>query len=353
MPDLPIAKLPRGAQWAALVAISAVASAAFEVLGLPAALLLGPMIGGILLGSNGASIRPHRTFMYAAQAMVGCLVARSVTSDIVFTFVKDWPLFLGVVLVIVFLSCVLGWLLARMQILPGTTAVWGTAPGAASAMMVLAGEFGADARLVAFMQYLRVVFVAAFASIVARVWVGGSVAGGAHREWFPPIQWLSFGETLLIAAAGGFLGAWLRIPAGALLIPMIIGSALESSGLVAITLPQWLLALGYAVLGWGIGLSFTRQSLVHASRALPVILLSIVVLIGASGLLAALLVYLAGIDPMTAYLATSPGGMDSVVIIGAATHADLSFVMALQTVRFLIVLIVGPPLARFIAQRLL
>jgi membrane AbrB-like protein len=100
-------------------------------------------------------------------------------------------------------------------------------------------------------------------------------------------------------------------------------------------------------------LSFTRKSLIHASRALPVILFSIAVLIGASGLLAVLLVYFAGIDPMTAYLATSPGGMDSVVIIGAATHADLSFVMALQTVRFLIVLLVGPPLARFIAQRLL
>jgi membrane AbrB-like protein len=348
-----MAKLPRAAQWAALVAISAVASAAFEVLDLPAALLLGPMIGGVLVGSNGGTIRPHRIFMYAAQAMVGCLVARSVTSDIITTFIKDWPLFLGVVLAVVLLSCFLGWALARLQVLPGTTAVWGTAPGAASAMMVLAGEFGADARLVAFMQYLRVMFVAGVASIVARLWVGASMAGGAHRAWFPEMHWLGFAETLLIAAAGGFLGAWLRIPAGALLIPMVIGSVLESSGLVAITLPQWLLALGYAVLGWGIGLSFTRKSLIHASRALPVILFSIAVLIGASGLLAVLLVYFAGIDPMTAYLATSPGGMDSVVIIGVATHADLSFVMALQTVRFLIVLIVGPPLARFIARRLL
>jgi uncharacterized membrane protein AbrB (regulator of aidB expression) len=54
----------------------------------------------------------------------------------------------------------------------------------------------------------------------------------------------------------------------------------------------------------------------------------------------------AGIDPLTAYLATSPGGMDSVAIIGAASNVDLSFVMALQTLRLVIVLIVGPPLAR-------
>ena len=64
------------------------------------------------------------------------------------------------------------------------------------------------------------------------------------------------------------------------------------------------------------------------------------------------LVHAAGIDPLTAYLATSPGGMDSVAIIAASSNVDMSFVMALQAVRLVIVLLVGPPLARFIAQRM-
>ena len=75
----------------------------------------------------------------------------------------------------------LGWAIARFKVLPGTTAVWGTAPGAASAMMVMSGAFGADARLVAFMQYLRVVIVAGLASVVARLWVGVSARCAAHR----------------------------------------------------------------------------------------------------------------------------------------------------------------------------
>ena len=59
-----------------------------------------------------------------------------------------------------------------------------------------------------------------------------------------------------------------------------------------------------------------------------------------------------GVDPLTAYLATSPGGMDSVAIIAAASDSvDISFVMALQTARFLIVLLAGPPLARLLARR--
>ena len=58
-----------------------------------------------------------------------------------------------------------------------------------------------------------------------------------------------------------------------------------------------------------------------------------------------------GIDPLTAYLATSPGGMDSVAIIAAASDSvDISFVMALQSARFLIVLLLGPSLARLVTR---
>jgi membrane AbrB-like protein len=70
------------------------------------------------------------------------------------------------------------------------------------------------------------------------------------------------------------------------------------------------------------------------------------------GFVAWLLVRLLGIDPLTAYLATSPGGMDTIAIISAASGSvDIAFVMAMQMSRFLIVLLAGPPVARWIANR--
>jgi len=347
-----IENLPILVQWGILLVGSVALATALEITGLPAALLLGPMIAGMLVGTNGGKIRVPWLPVLASQTMIGCLVARAITGDIVFAFLKDWPLFLGVVTAIIATSSALGWMITRLQVLPGTTAVWGIAPGGASAMMLMAGAFGADARLVAFMQYLRVVLVAATASVVARLWVGSSGDVMPAAAWFPAMHWLDFGSTLLLAACGGALGVGLRIPAGALLVPMIAGAVLESTGLVKITLPQWLLATGYAVLGWSIGLSFTREILAHAYRALPQILLAIFILMAVGVALAAVLVYAAGIDPLTAYLATSPGGLDAVAVIGASSNVDLSFVMALQTVRLVIVLIVGPPLARFIALRM-
>jgi membrane AbrB-like protein len=257
-----------------------------------------------------------------------------------------------VVLAIVATSSVLGWTMGRYEVVPGTTAVWGTAPGAASAMMVLAGAFGADARLVAFMQYMRVVCVAALASIVARVWIGPAAAAAPHFVWFPAVPSADFATTLAVAGAGAAAGLWAGVPAGALLIPMIAGALVESSGLAHITLPPWLLALSYALLGWSVGLGFTRGILAHARRALPQVLLAIFVLTAVCGALAFILVQAAGIDPLSAYLATSPGGMDTVAIIAASSNVDLPFVMALQTVRFVIVLFAGPPLARLIAARI-
>lgn len=337
-------------QWGMLVAGSVALAALIESFGLPAALLLGPMIAGIVLATNGGSIHTPRLPAQVAQAVIGCMVARAITGDIVLAFLEDWPLFLGVVVVIIATSSGLGWAMARYAVVPGTTAIWGTAPGAASVMLVLAGAFGADARLVAFMQYFRVICVAGLASVVARLWIGSTVDAPAI-VWFPPLSWSECAATLAVVGAGVAAGKWRTVPGGTLLVPMIAGALVENSGFVHMALPPWLLALSYALLGWSVGLGFTRAILMHARRALPQVLLATLVMIAVAGALAYLLVVTAGIDPLTAYLATTPGGMDTVAIIAASSSADISFVMALQTVRFVIVLFAGPPLARLIAQR--
>jgi membrane AbrB-like protein len=81
------------------------------------------------------------------------------------------------------------------------------------------------------------------------------------------------------------------------------------------------------------------------------LIVAIAGLIGVCALFGAVLSAVAGIDPLTAYLATSPGGADSVAIIAASTKVDLPFVMTMQMIRFLAVLVTGPALAKFLAQR--
>jgi membrane AbrB-like protein len=227
--------------------------------------------------------------------------------------------------------------------------VWGSTPGAATVMVLMSESFGGDPRLVAFMQFLRVMLVALVASIVARLWV----APGAVRAavvWFPAVATGPFWETMALAVVGAIVGAKSRIPAGPLLIPLIAGIALSGTGLITITLPPWLMAGCYAVVGWSIGLRFTREIVLYAARVFPKIAASTLTLIVLCGGLAWLLHVSVGTDPLTAYLATSPGGADSVAIIAASSNVDLPFVMAMQTARFILVLLVGPTLARAVAR---
>ena len=349
-PSGALASLAPPAQWALLLAGSAVAAIALEWLALPAALLLGPMVAGIALRTSGGELRVARPLYYAAQAVLGCLIARAITPSIIAAFLKDGPLFLAAIAAVIAASSALGWLMSRWSVLPGSTAIWGTSPGAASAMMIMAEAYGADAQTVALMQYLRVVFVATAASLIARFWLGGS--GAAHPvAWLAAIHWPAFAETLALAACGALAGRLLRLPAGALLTPLVVGALLHVFGLIEIELPQALLAIAYALIGWSIGLGFTRGILLHAWRALPQIVLSILVLIAFCWGLALLLTAAVGADPLTAYLATSPGGMDTVAIIASSSNVDVSFVMAMQTARFVMVLLLGPALARYLAGR--
>ena len=140
-----IAGWPCHLQWAALLALSTVLVVPLELSGFPAALLLGPMIAAIVLGVSDARVRVAQPLFMLAQGVIGLMMARALPSEIFVELAKDWPIYTL-----------------------GTTAIWGSAPGAASTIVLMADAFGADARLVAFMTYLRVVLVALAASLVAR-----------------------------------------------------------------------------------------------------------------------------------------------------------------------------------------
>jgi membrane AbrB-like protein len=346
-----LAAWPAAMQWLAIVAISAAVGGALQIAGIPAALFLGPLAGGIVTGVNNATVRVSIWPYRAAQGIVGILIARALTTQILVTFWADWPLFVSVVLSVLAASSLLGYLISRWQILPGTAGVWGASPGGATAMVLMAEAFGADARLVAFMQYVRVIFVAVTAAVVAHLSVDMSGAALPETVWFPPIDPSGFAQTIAVVALGVALGTVLRVPAGPLLLPLFMGTVLHLCGYATFQLPEWLLVIGYALIGWSIGLGFTRPLIVHVARALPQVAASIVVLILFCCCLAFLLSRVLGLDLLTAYLATSPGGMDSIAIIASASgKVDLPLVMALQMVRFFFVLLLGPSIARLVAR---
>jgi membrane AbrB-like protein len=347
-----MSRLAPASQWTVLIVLSVGIGAVLLWLHAPAALMLGPLVAGIVIASGGGKVRFPLPAFVVAQGIIGCMIARMVPLSVLGDILSHWVLFTAGILSVVAACSLIGWLMTRLHLLPGTTALWGMSPGAASVMTIMAESYGADIRLVAVMQYLRVVGVAAVASLVAKLFGVSAAHGPAAIVWFPPVAWLPLAETLALAIVGPLIARLLRIPAGAFLVPLVGGAVLTHLGWLTIELPTWLLAASYAFVGWNIGLRFTRPLLMHAARALPLVVGCTLVLIAICGAVAALMVVGAGIDPLTAYLATSPGGSDSIAIIAASTNVDVSFVMAMQTFRMITVMFIAPVLTKFIAKRI-
>ena len=136
--------MPQPAQWAVLLVLSAALAAVLLWIHAPAALMLGPLIAAIVVASNGAKLRLPLSPFVLAQGIVGCMIAKMVPLSIVGDVLSHWFLFSVGVLAVVAISSLLGWLMTRWQVLPGTTALWGTSPGAASVMTIMAESYGAE-----------------------------------------------------------------------------------------------------------------------------------------------------------------------------------------------------------------
>ena len=338
-------------KWISLFALTALFIWLMQQVRFPAASLLGAMFAAILVTVLVGGIRLPDYLFWIGQGIIGIMVGQRMPTGFMAELQRSWPLFIGGVLWAIVAASLLSLLLTRWKVFPGTTAIWGLSPGAAGTMTVMSEEYGGDIRLVAFMQYLRVVCVVLVTTIVARFWAGVSTGRPARAEWLAVPDWPALGLTLALVAASLFVARRFRIPSGTMLVPLAVGMAVKSFDLARLETPPWLVSTGSMLLGWSIGLRFSLDILRQAVRSIGRVLLSIMGMIFLCGVYAAGMALLADIDPLTAYLAASPGGLDSIALIAASANVDISFVMAMQTARFVLVVLTGPFLARLLIKK--
>lgn len=338
--------------WLKLIISSVLLAALFEYLHIPAALLLAPMFVSIVLAVRGNKIELPRMSFLIAQGMIGAMVAQGLPINVIGEVGKDWPIFMLGTFSTIFISSFLGWGLSKLPLLPGSTAVWGLAPGAASVMTLMSEDYGADMRLVAFMQYLRM-FCSAISAAMVALWLG--VASTGDNPWlhaFEVQSWINVGISLLIATLIPWLNfKYFKVSGGALILPIVACMLVKIFTPFEIELPLPILAISYAFLGWAIGFRFTRDVVRHAAKLFPYVFASILLLLGANALVALGIAHWAHVDYLSAFLATNPGGMDAVAIIASSTQSDVAFVMAMQLARFIFVLILCPVLAKALSKR--
>lgn len=339
-------------QWCIVIVLCFIFTLLLYLNHVPAAFLLGPMLAGIILGLNHFSVTIPKPLFYLSQGIVGCLTAKAITINLLTDLLSYWYLALIITILTLIISMLLGIFILRFSNLPGSTAIWGIMPGGASAMVGICGDYGADPRLVALMQYLRVIFVVLTLAVSSH-FLADHVDISLKQQiiWFPSPT-INLLYTLLIAIFGVLFTQLIKFPSGRVLLPMLIGASLQVCGLVQLETPLWLLVLSFAAIGLSVGLKFNLAIIKLALQTLPVILFSIVIMLVCCYGQALLLKFYLGHDYLSCFLATSPGGLDTSVIIALDTHSDLALILPLQILRFFSVLLFGPLIARYISTKL-
>lgn len=340
--------------WAALAAASALLSWAGLALEIPGGGFVGPLLVSVvfaLLSPRKAHV--SRPVLLGAQTVIGTMIGSVIHVDSLVALTPYLPQVVLVLAVTLGASLAAGLLLSKTGRLSRETAVLGTLPGGASAMTLLSIESGADTRVVALMQYLRVFLVVLASSLVAHLMA--HAVPGAHPAALPappvPPTWIDYAGTFAIAIAGAFGGMAVKLPTATFLGPMLLSFLASAFHLIH---PVWLWGIpqvAYVVLGMYVGLLFDRGSVLASIRLLPLLIANGLVLVVVCGLTGWGFAASIGAPALTGYLATSPGGADTVAIIALGSGVNFGIVFSVQILRFLVILLAGPALARFVIQR--
>lgn len=340
--------------WVLLIAATAGVAIPLTLVGVPSAALFAALVVGIVLALLSlAPQRMPRPAGIAAQGVLGVYIGTMVHQDAAGALGSDWPIVVAIAVATLALSVAAGALLGLHRDVTPLTGSLALVAGGASGLVAIARELGGDDRVVSVVQYLRVALVTASMPVVVTLVYHADRSQPAHEfgrtdsaPWY-----LSIAMMLGLVLVGALGGRLLRLPGAGLLGPMALTVVLELTGLsFGLTVPDVLVQTAYMIIGWQAGVAFTRESLRAVARILPAALGLIVALgVGTAGLGVVLARY-TGLSPLEGYLATSPGGVYAVLATAVETGSNVTFIIAVQVLRVLLMLFAAPLLARVVVR---
>lgn len=340
------------------LAVGGVGGAIAAALDLPLAWMMGAMIASGIGASAGMRVHVPQNLRRVVLAVAGVYIGVEITPDLLARLGK-LPVSLGMLgLYVVVITSGTVYALRKFLRTSWTTACCAALPGGLSAAIALSEGRGDD-RLVALIHITRVASVVVAIPLIARASGDFGGASDAAAVWFwhwDYVRELTAGrgllEVVLLAGFVAAIGILLNFKAPAfLLIAVVLSAAVRLAGWTQGQLPDFPLALAMLILGTAIG------SGCHVMRGGGVLRLFATGLSIMLGVLALTVLFAyagsaaMGIPFHLALLFFAPGGIAEMSLIAVALGADPPLVVLHQTLRILMILIIGPQLIAF-AERI-
>lgn len=327
--------MPHMNRWLVAAPLSVALGLLFSFLGVPAAWILAGILGAGSVALVTEEDLPVNEHLFAfARGTVGVFAALPLVG------MNPLPYLLpGVVAgaVVIGMGFVGGLILANHGV-SRETGVLSLLPGGASLMPAIARDVGADIRYVSLSQYLRLLIVSVSLPLVA------SQFTSVTRTELDPYWWMWLLVPALIVA-GVFAGKLLKFPNPSVFGPMALTVLVGVLVDVTIVPPRLLSIVGFLAIGWMCGGGLNVPALRRFSRLLPATLAYIAGLMLACAGMGWLMAKWLGLSFYEGYLATSPGALETVLVLATSPA-----VVALQVIRLIMVILFAGWLPRILKR---
>jgi membrane AbrB-like protein len=161
---------------------------------------------------------------------------------------------------------------------------------------------------------------------------------------------MNFAVSVVLALGAGYLLDWLGFPAGALIGAMAVIAGLKLYGVEVTEIPGAVRFLALLVIGWDLGTKFNKDLLSAVTNNLLPLVLVVAAFVVMGWVLAWTLWKLGLMDPVTAVLATSPGGLVQMGALTSEMEANAALVVGFHLLRIVTVLLSVPLISRLAAR---
>lgn len=328
--------------WLALTLVVATAGgAAFSALGWPVAWLSGPMIAVAALAMTGAPVRFTPTFRDLAFLLAGTSLGSTVTPDALAAIARYPASILGLTISVVASVVVSSYLLERLFGWDRPTAFLASVPGALSMVMALAAESSGDIRRIALVQSVRLFVLVAVLPHAITHGIGVTAAPPAHETVSAAGLAVLFTAALALTA----IFSRFRIANPTFLGAMLSSTGLHVSGLVPGEVPDLVMQVGTLLIGAFCGVRFVGTTL----RMLVTTLVPGLCVLGIALAIAAAFSFgvhrLTGLDLSAVLVAFAPGGLEAMVLMGAAMGLDTLYISTHHILRAIGLMLLTPLVA--------
>ena len=157
--------------------------------------------------------------------------------------------------------------------------------------------------------------------------------------------------SLVAAVSAALLLDRLNFPAGALIGAMVAIAALKLLGNETPSMPGAIRIVALIIIGWDLGSRFDKQLLATLSNNIAPLVLVIACFLVTGWALAWMLWKFGVMDPVTAVLATSPGGLVQMGALTSETQANAALVVGFHLLRIVAVLLSAPLISRLASNQ--